>query len=53
VPPTAIVRGAADQLMERGEYAKAADKYQEAVALAPDDSKAWADEPTRREKPRE
>src|SRR6266536_5472628 len=37
VPPAAIVRGAADQLMERGEYAKAADKYQEAVALAPDD----------------
>jgi tetratricopeptide (TPR) repeat protein len=37
VPPTAVVRGAADQLMERGEYAKAADKYQEAVALAPDD----------------
>ena len=37
VPPTAIVRGAADQLMERGEYARAADKYQEAVALAPDD----------------
>ncbi len=37
VPPTAIVDGAADQLMERGEYAKAAAKYQEAVALAPDD----------------
>ena len=37
VPPSAIVRGEADQLMERGEYAKAADKYQEAVALAPDD----------------
>jgi tetratricopeptide (TPR) repeat protein len=37
VPPTAIVRGAADQLIERGEYARAADKYQEAVALAPDD----------------
>jgi tetratricopeptide (TPR) repeat protein len=37
VPPTAIVDGAADQLMERGEYAKAAAKYQEAIALAPDD----------------
>ena len=37
VPPTAVVGGAADQLMERGEYARAADKYQEAVALSPDD----------------
>jgi tetratricopeptide (TPR) repeat protein len=37
VSPTAVVRGEADQLMERGEYEKAAGKYQEAVALAPDD----------------
>lgn len=37
VSPASVVRGEADQLMERGEYAKAADKYQEAVALAPDD----------------
>jgi len=35
--PSAVVRGEADQLMERGEYAKAAGKYQEAVALEPDD----------------
>lgn len=37
VSPAAVVRGEADQLMERGEYAKAAGKYQEAVALEPDD----------------
>ena len=37
VSPAAVARGEADQLMERGEYAKAAGKYQEAVALAPDD----------------
>jgi tetratricopeptide (TPR) repeat protein len=37
VSPAAVVRGEADQLMERGEYDKAAGKYQEAVALAPDD----------------
>ena len=37
VPPAAVARGEADQLMERGEYAKAAGKYQEAVALEPDD----------------
>lgn len=37
VPPVAVVRGEADQLMEHGEYAKAAGKYQEAVAIAPGD----------------
>ncbi len=37
VSPSAVVRGEADQLMERGDYGKAAGKYQEAVALAPDD----------------
>jgi len=37
VSPAAVMRGEADQLMERGEYDKAAGKYQEAVALAPDD----------------
>ena len=37
VSPAAVVRGEADQLMERGEYGKAAGKYQEAVALEPDD----------------
>jgi tetratricopeptide (TPR) repeat protein len=37
VSPAAVARGEADQLMERGEYAKAAGKYQEAVALAPED----------------
>ena len=37
VSPAAVVRGEADQLMDRGEYAKAAGKYQEAVALAPED----------------
>lgn len=37
VAPAAMARGEADQLMERGEYAKAAGKYQEAVALEPDD----------------
>src|SRR5438552_2513117 len=35
--PVAIARGEADQLMERGEYGKAADRYQDAVALAPED----------------
>jgi len=35
--PVATARGEADQLMERGEYARAAGKYQEAVALEPDD----------------
>jgi len=35
--PPAVVRSEGDQLMERGEYGKAAGKYQEAVALAPDD----------------
>jgi tetratricopeptide (TPR) repeat protein len=35
--PSAMARGEADQLMERGEHAKAAEKYQEAVALEPDD----------------
>ena len=35
--PPAVARGEADQLMERGEYGKAAGKYQEAVALEPDD----------------
>jgi tetratricopeptide (TPR) repeat protein len=37
VPPAAVARGEADQLMERGEYAKAAGKYQEAITLEPDD----------------
>lgn len=37
VSPAVVARGAGDQLMERGEYAKAAEKYQEAVALEPDD----------------
>ncbi|HTY80065.1 MAG TPA: tetratricopeptide repeat protein [Candidatus Bathyarchaeia archaeon] len=37
IAPAAMVRGEADQLMERGEYAKAAAKYQEAVALEPED----------------
>jgi tetratricopeptide (TPR) repeat protein len=37
VSPAAVARGEADQLMERGEYEKAAGKYQEAVALAPED----------------
>ena len=37
VSPAAVARGEADQLMERGEYGKAAGKYQEAVALEPDD----------------
>ncbi len=37
VSPTVVVRGEADQLLERGEYGKAAGKYQEAVALAPGD----------------
>jgi tetratricopeptide (TPR) repeat protein len=32
-----VARGEGDQLMERGEYAKAAGKYQEAVALEPND----------------
>lgn len=35
--PAAVARGEADQLMERGEYAKAVQKYQEAVSLEPDD----------------
>jgi tetratricopeptide (TPR) repeat protein len=35
--PAAVARGAADQLMERGEYEKAAGKYQEAVGLQPND----------------
>ena len=35
--PVAGTRGEADQLMERGEYGKAAGKYQDAVALAPND----------------
>jgi tetratricopeptide (TPR) repeat protein len=35
--PVAIARGEADQLMERAEYGKAADRYQDAVALAPED----------------
>ena len=37
VSPAVVARGEADQLMERGEYAKAAGKYQEAVALEPND----------------
>jgi tetratricopeptide (TPR) repeat protein len=37
VSPAAVARGEADQFMERGEYGKAAGKYQEAVALQPDD----------------
>ena len=37
VTTAAVARGEADQLMERGEYEKAAGRYQEAVALAPDD----------------
>jgi tetratricopeptide (TPR) repeat protein len=37
VSPAAVARGAADQLMERGEYEKAAGKYQEAVGLEPND----------------
>jgi tetratricopeptide (TPR) repeat protein len=37
VSPAAVARGEADQLMERGEYGKAAGRYQEAVALEPDD----------------
>lgn len=36
-PPAAVARGEADQLMERGEYAKAVQKYREAVSLEPDD----------------
>ena len=35
VSPAAVARGEADQLMERGEHAKAVGKYQEAVALEP------------------
>jgi tetratricopeptide (TPR) repeat protein len=37
VSRAAVARGAADQLMERGEYEKAAGKYQEAVGLVPND----------------
>ena len=37
VPSSAIARGEAGQLMERGEYKKATEKYQEAIALEPDD----------------
>jgi tetratricopeptide (TPR) repeat protein len=37
VTPAVIARGEADQLMERGEFGKAASKYQEAVALEPND----------------
>jgi tetratricopeptide (TPR) repeat protein len=37
VAPAATARGEADQLMEQREYAKAVGKYQEAVALEPDD----------------
>jgi tetratricopeptide (TPR) repeat protein len=35
--PAAVARGEGDLLMERGEHAKAVGKYQEAVALEPDD----------------
>ena len=37
VSRAAVARGAADQLMARGEYEKAAGKYQEAVGLVPND----------------
>lgn len=37
VAPAVVARGEADQLMERGEYARAAAKYQDAVALDPND----------------
>jgi tetratricopeptide (TPR) repeat protein len=37
VSPAVVARGEGDQLMERGEHAKAAAKYQEAVALEPND----------------
>ena len=37
VSPAVVARGEGDLLMERGEYAKAAGKYQEAVALEPND----------------
>jgi tetratricopeptide (TPR) repeat protein len=37
VSRAAVARGTADQLMERGEYEKAAGKYQEAVGLVPND----------------
>lgn len=37
VAPTVVARAEADQLMERGEYAKAAGMYQDAVALEPND----------------
>jgi tetratricopeptide (TPR) repeat protein len=35
--PAAMARSEADQLMERGDYARAAARYQEAVAFEPDD----------------
>jgi tetratricopeptide (TPR) repeat protein len=37
VAPSVVSRGEADQLMEKGEYAKAAAKYREAVAAEPND----------------
>jgi Flp pilus assembly protein TadD len=37
VSRAAVARGAADQLMESGEYEKAAGRYQEAVGLVPND----------------
>jgi len=37
VSPAVVARGEGDQAMERGEYAKAAAKYQDAVALEPND----------------
>jgi tetratricopeptide (TPR) repeat protein len=37
VSPAAVARGAADQLLERGEYENAAAKYQEAVGFKPND----------------
>src|SRR3989475_8758724 len=37
VSPAAVARGEGDQAMERGEYAKAAAKYQDAVVLDPND----------------
>ena len=37
VSPAVVARGEGDQAMERGEYAKAAAKYQDAVTLDPND----------------
>ncbi len=37
VSPSVVARGEADQFLERGEYAKAAAKYRDAVAAEPND----------------